>query len=483
MVVRVQERPSEGQAVEGSIGEAPPSPAGPLEDGPVDGLIPPPEIPLPRTVQVLRFNQRQIEFVFRARRRFGDVFRMRGTIGGDPVITSHPDHVRSLFTAKPEQAPSLTGQSPLRPIVGPNSVLTAVGPRHMRQRKLLLPPFHGDAIDRYARMITSVTEREIDGWPLGRPFALAPRMQAITLDVIMSGIFGIEGRPGRGTPEHWLRQAVKRLVAVSTWPVAQLAELMNVGNDEPVGATKAGLALLDRPTYAVIAKRRRAEDLDERRDILSLLLLARTEDGEALTDREVRDELLTLVLAGHETTANSLAWAWERLVRAPHAYERLRAAVRSDDEAEDEVERVIWEAMRSRPVIPIIGRRVMVPWQLGDYLVEPDSPVAMSILLVHHREDVYPNPFDFRPERWRGHKPGTYEWIPFGGGIRRCLGAALAMAEQRVVLRAIARRTDLHAPDPRAERARHRNVTMIPQHGTKVVLDARTPATGGGYGL
>ena len=140
MVVRVQERPSEGQAVEGSIGEAPPSPAGPLEDGPVDGLIAPPEIPLPRTVQVLRFNQRQIEFVFRARRRFGDVFRMRGTIGGDPVITSHPDHVRSLFTAKPEQAPSITGESPLRPIVGPNSVLTAVGPRHMRQRKLLLPP-------------------------------------------------------------------------------------------------------------------------------------------------------------------------------------------------------------------------------------------------------------------------------------------------------------------------------------------------------
>ena len=322
-------------------------------------------------------------------------------------------------------------------------------------------------------MITSVTEREIDGWPLGRPFALAPRMQAITLDVIMSGIFGIEGRPGRGTPEHWLRQAVKRLVAVSTWPMAQLAELMNVGNDEPVGATKAGLALLDRPTYAVIAKRRRAEDLDERRDILSLLLLARTEDGEALTDREVRDELLTLVLAGHETTANSLAWAWERLVRAPHAYERLREAVRSDDEAEDEVERVIWEAMRSRPVIPIIGRRVMVPWQLGDYLVEPDSPVAMSILLVHHREDVYPNPFDFRPERWRGHKPGTYEWIPFGGGIRRCLGAALAMAEQRVVLTEMARRLDLEADDPEPERAVHRNVTMIPSRGGRVVVRAR----------
>jgi cytochrome P450 len=473
MVVRAQERPTEPGPPSELIGAAPDSPAGPLVDGEGGGLRTPPTIPLPRTVQVLRFNQRQIEFVFRARRSLGGVFRMRGTVGGDPVITSHPDHVRSLFTAKPEQAPSLTGESPLRPIVGPNSVLTAIGPRHMRQRKLLLPPFHGEAIEHYTRMIATVAERELDRWPLGRPFALAPRMQAITLDVIMSGIFGIEGRPSVGTPEHWLRQAVKRLVAASTWPAAQLAELMNIGRDEPVGATKAGLMLLDRPTYAVIARRRRAANLSERRDILSLLLLARTEDGEALTDRELRDELLTLVLAGHETTANSLAWAWERLVRAPAAYERLRDAVRSDTDAEDEVERVIWEAMRSRPVIPVIGRRVMVPWQLGEYRVEPDSPVAMSILLIHHREDVYPRPFDFLPERWRGHKPGTYEWIPFGGGIRRCLGAALAMAEQRVVLIAMARNLDLEADEPEPEHAVHRNVTMIPSRGGRVVIRAR----------
>ena len=225
MVTRVEERPPQRVTDSGLIGAAPASPAGPLDPTELDGLRPPPTIPLPRTVQVLRFNQRQIEFVFGARRRLGDVFRMRGTVGGDPVITGHPDHVRSLFTAKPEQAPSLTGESPLRPIVGPNSVLTAIGPRHMRQRKLLLPPFHGDAIDRYTRMIETAAEREIERWPLGRPFALAPRMQAITLDVIMSGIFGIEGRPRPGTAEHWLRQAVKRLVAASTWPVAQLAEL------------------------------------------------------------------------------------------------------------------------------------------------------------------------------------------------------------------------------------------------------------------
>ncbi|MCZ4494180.1 MAG: cytochrome [Conexibacter sp.] len=451
------------------VGEAPPSPAGPLSEQEARGLPAPPEIPLSARLQLLRFNQRQIQFVFRARRELGEVFRMRGD--GSPVITSHPDHVQSLFTAKPEQAPSLTGESPLRPIVGPNSVLTAVGARHMRQRRLLLPPFHGEAIERYAEMIAGAADREIDGWPVGRPFALAPRMQAITLDMIMAGIFGIEGRPRRGTPEHGLRQATKWLITASTLPAAQLVELMNIGREEAVGIAKAGLAMLDRPTYQVIRARRAAADLEDRRDILSLLLQARTEAGEELSDRELRDELLTLVLAGHETTANQLAWTWERLVRTPAAYERLREAVRTGDAETSAaaVETTILESMRSRPVIPIIGRRVMVPWRLGEYAVPADTPVTMSILLVHHREDVYPDPYAFRPERWDDNKPGTYTWIPFGGGIRRCLGAALAMAEQRVVLEHMAQRLDLEADDPAPEHATHRNVTMIPSRGARVI--------------
>jgi cytochrome P450 len=457
------------------VGEAAPSAAGPIDAAEAAGLPGPPVVLLPRAMQVVRFNMRQIEFVFRARRELGEVFRMRGTIPGGPVITSHPDHVRSLFTAKPEQAPSLTGESGLRPIVGPNSTLTAVGERHMRQRKLLLPHFHGDAIARYAQAISDAADREIARWPVGRAFPLAPRMQAITLDVIMAGIFGIEGRPRPGTREHGLRTATRTLVQASTWPMYQLAEMMNLGRDEPVGLTRLGLEILDRPTYAVIRARRRAEDLDERGDILSLLLRSRTEDGEALTDREIRDELLTLVLAGHETTANSLAWAWERLVRTPAAHERLIEAVRSGspEESTAQVEATITEAMRSRPVIPIIGRRVTVPWRLGEYAVPAGTPIAMSILLLHHRDDLYPDPFAFRPERWLGRKPGTYEWIPFGGGIRRCLGAALAMAEQRVVMEAMARRLDIEAEDPEPERAVHRNVTMIPARGARVVVRAR----------
>ena len=458
---------------EGLVGEAPPSPAGPIEAGELSALGTPPQIPLPRLVQSLRFNQRQIEFVFRARRELGEVFRMHGATEDAVVVTSHPDHVRSLFTAKPELAPSLTGESPLRPIVGPESVLTAIGPRHMRQRKLLLPPFHGEAIEAYTQMISAATEREIDRWPIGSPMALAPRMQAITLDVIMAGIFGIEGKPQRGTPEHGLRQMIRRLVAASVQPAAQLGEILQIGREEAVGPIKLGLTLLDRQVYGVIKARRRAADLEQRRDILSLLLQARTEEGEELNDKELRDELLVLVLAGHETTANSLSWAWERLVRTPDAQEGLLGAVRSGDGAEEWVEATIVETMRSRPVIPLIGRRVTVPWQLGPYGVPAGTPITMSILLIHHREDLYPQPFEFRPERWLGHKPGTYEWLPFGGGIRRCLGAALAMAEQRVVLEAMARRLDLEAEDLAPERALHRNVTMIPARGARVIVRSR----------
>ena len=466
--------PTEAIAAPQLIGSAPPSAAGPVETAEQLALPLPPDVPLSRPAQTLRFSQRQIEFMFAQRRQLGEVFRMRGVVAGGPVITSHPDHVRSLFTAKPEQAPSLTRESPLRPIVGPNSVLTAVGPRHMRQRKLLLPSFHGEAIAQYTAMIDRAAEEEIDRWPLGEPFALTERMQAITLDVIMAGIFGIEGKPEPGTPEAALRRTVRRLARASTRPQAKVSEIVHLGRDEPIGPMKLAIRTLDRPTYAVIAARRRAADLEQRRDILSLLLQARTEEGEALDDKELRDELLTLVLAGHETTANSLSWAWERLTRNPAAHESLLQAVRADEQADEWVEATITEAMRSRPVIPMIGRRVAVPWQLGEYAVPAGTPVAMSILLVHHREDLYPDPFAFRPQRFlEGRKPGTYEWIPFGGGIRRCLGAALAMAEMRVVLKTMARRLDLEADRPEPERAQHRNVTMIPARGARVVVRAR----------
>jgi cytochrome P450 len=452
------------------IGEAPRSPAGPLEAE--EPLAMPPARELPRLVQTLRFAMRPMSFNLKAREELGDVWRVQLLSRHQQfVVTSHPDHVEALFKAKPADAPSLTGESPLRPILGPNSVLTSVGDKHMRQRKLLLPPFHGEAVERYAQMISDVAEREIDGWLVGRPFALAPRMQAVTLAVIMSGIFGIDGSPERGSVEGRFYETIRRLTRISTHPLWQLVELRNLGRVQARGVLRTLLNIVDRDLYAVIAKRRAGAAGEGASDVLSLLLATRDEEGKPLSDEELRDELLTLVLAGHETTANSLAWTFERLLRTPAAYERLREAVRSDDDGvDDEVEAVIHEGMRVRPVIPMIVRMAKQRWRLGEYVIPAETPVAVSIVALHHREDVYPHPHEFRPERFLGRKPGTYTWIPFGGGIRRCLGATLAMAEQRVVMRAIVARTDLEAIDPAPEPARQRNVTMIPRHGARVVL-------------
>jgi cytochrome P450 len=299
-------------------------------------------------------------------------------------------------------------------------------------------------------------------------------MQAMTLDVIMAGIFGIEGGVRPGTLEYKLKETLRGFLRMSTRPFWAIVELQNMGHPEPRGLLRMILSRTDKLIYEVIRQRRAAGGGDGR-DVLSLLLEARDEEGEPLSDPELRDELATLVLAGHETTANSLAWTFERLVRTPDAYNRLREVVRSGEKAEADayVDATIYEGMRARPVIPMVVRLVQRPWRLGPYVVPPRTPVALSIVGVQHREDVYPEPYAFRPERFLDKKPGTYTWIPFGGGIRRCLGASLAMAEQQLVLSAIARRTDLVAADPRPERGRQRNVTMIPGRGGEVVLQAK----------
>jgi cytochrome P450 len=429
---------------------------------------------LPRPIAGVRFLATEHRMLARYRRRYGDVFAVSVWPFDPLVVVGDPTEVKRIFKGDPAQLHAGEGNQVLGPIVGPHSVLVLDERPHLRTRKLLLPPFHGEAVERYTAMIAEAADREIDSWPIGTPFALAPRMQAITLDVIMAGIFGIEGSPAEGTPEYGLRQTIRRAVNLSTRPEAQLFELLNLGSDEPVGPTRLFLSQLDRHMYAVIEARRAGAE--QRTDILSLLLEAETEDGERLTDQELRDELLTLVLAGHETTANSLAWAFERLLRHPVAYERLRDVARSGDDPDGYLEATIHETMRSRPVIPIIGRRVTVPWQLGEFRLPANSHILISIALLHHRPDVYPDPFAFRPERFLGVRPGTYTWLPFGGGIRRCLGAALAMAEQRVVLRAIARRTDMVAPDPAPERVLHRNVTMVPSRRALVQVTARRAA-------
>src|SRR3984957_6256115 len=344
----------------GASPAAPPSPAGPV--APDTAISRPPAMSLPSPVQTVMFGMAPMEFNLRAQRELGDVWEVNLPARAGPrVITSHPDHVKSLFTAKPEEAPTLTAETPLRPILGPNSVLILLGERHMRERKLLLPPFHGDAIARYIATISQVAEREIDRWQIDRPFALAPRMQAVTLDVIMGGLFGIEGTPARGTPEYRMRETFRRLLRISTNILWGLVELQNIGRQEARGVMKWVLAVADRQLYAAIRARREQGPAaaEGRTDVLSLLLNARVDDGRPLTDHEIRDEMMSLVLAGHETTANSLAWTFERLRAPPRPGAPPRGVVCARVAgAPEHIEATIHEGMRVRPVIPAIVRLI-----------------------------------------------------------------------------------------------------------------------------
>lgn len=458
-----------------------PSPAGllsELDPAAAARLRPAPTMPGPPILQAIRFGRRPMPFLFGGRNAHGPTFAFRIPGRARPfTVVTHPDHAKALFTAPFERVPSVTAESPLRPICG-ESVLTSNGQRHMRQRRLLLPPFHGEAIARYAAGIEEMIHRELDAWQVGAVFPLAARMQAVTLDVIMAGVFGVEGQPAPGTTERRLRDATRRVLRFSETPAFALLELRNMGRLETHGIMKRILDRVDALYFQIIRERRATPEQQRGTDVLSLLLSATDEDGQTLTDQEIRDELITLVLAGHETTANQLAWTFERLTRTPDAHATLKDLVRRDDPAADAyVEATVHEAMRVRPVISMVGRIIQEPWYFGDHVVEARTPVAVGSVLIHHREDLYPQPFAFRPERFLREdgtfqKPGTYTWLPFGGGTRRCLGAALAMAELRIVVKAIAQRVDLEATTPEAEREFHRNVTTIPRQGGRVRVAA-----------
>ncbi|NMN99674.1 cytochrome P450 [Gordonia sp. TBRC 11910] len=383
---------------------------------------------------------------------------------GRTVVLSDPGHIKSIMTVDPAIAPSATRTSPLRPIIGSQSVLTSIGERHKRQRAMLMPHFHGRAAASYREAIERATSRAIDGWPVGEVIELADLGQQITLDVIMTAIFGI-GDDRASTPaEADLRFQVVRLLRRSTWPVATAAQLVNARNPEPVGFTRWALKPVDAAMYRVITERRKSLGGN---DILSVLLDARDSSGAALSDDEIRDELMTLVLAGHETTSNTVAWTFERLTRHREQYLRVREQVRADGGA-DVVESLINESMRSRPVVPIVARELLAPWDFGGQRIDAGTVALVSILLLHHRDEIYSRPFAFDSERFLQTRPSPTTLMPFGGGNRRCLGSALAMAELRTVVTEILRRVDLETHERPGERPRHRNVTMIPNDGGKV---------------
>jgi len=360
----------------------------------------------------------------------------------------------------------------LRPVVGDNSVLLLDEQAHLAQRKLLLPPFHGERMQRYGDLMREVAEREIASWPHGQPLQLWPRMQAVTLEVIMRAVFGME----EGRRLERLREGIRTSLDWSTRPT-QLAALTLLGPHR-VGrlpAFRDRFDDVDELMYEEIRERRAEDDLAERDDIMSLLLQARHEDGSPMSDLELRDELMTLLVAGHETTATALAWGIERLVRHPAKLARLHEeALEGGDEYVDAVAK---ETLRLRPVIPIVVRQLTEPVEIGGYTIPAGWRVAPNIYLMHRHASVYdPDPSAFRPERFLDKPAGTYTWIPFGGGIRRCIGATFAVFEMKTVLSAIARMVDLRAARPERERVVRRAITLTPNRGAEVIVRARAGA-------
>ncbi len=422
----------------------------------------------PQYAQALQWLSRPQEFMLRQRERFGDVFTFDFITGFPLVVLSDPEDVRTVFTGSAEVMHAGEANVVLEPIVGSNSVLLLDEGRHLRERRLLLPPFHGDRMRRYGEIMEEAVEREVSTWREGETMPLIERMQAITLEVIMRAVFGVDS----GAEMERLRELLVRMLALTTDPGRLLAGLFfGVDSDRVVSSREAALGPVDRELFRIIAEHREDPALEERDDILSMLLLARDEDGEPMSDAELRDELMTLLLAGHETTASTLSWAFERLVHEPEVMERLVAEVR-DGDGDRYTEAVIQETLRLRPVIPMVVRVITEPVTVGQgrFRLPAGSRVAPSILLVHLREDIYPDPLGFRPERFLESPPGTYTWIPFGGGMRRCIGASFAQFEMRAVLRGVLRAVDL-APAGGPERISRRAITLVPRRGGRVRVE------------
>jgi cytochrome P450 family 135 len=430
-------------------------------------------------------------------RRLGETFTLTFWPSGMKlVLLGGPEAVKAVFTAPPDVAPSAAGNSPVAPVMGPSSVIVLTGAEHMRQRKLLLPPFHGERMREYEQTIVQATRADMASWPLGQPMRLLERTRAITLEVILRAVFGVEAQRMDA-----LRTAISGLMAPIN-PLRLLAlALRRPTLERPSGEFGRALDTLDAVIYDELARRRAQADLAERADILSLLMQAHDEQGEAMTDSELRDELVTLLLAGHETTATSVAWAIERLVRHPQQLARLtveidagaglsgddaadgaEASVGAGERAERYMNAVVNETLRVRPVVPIVARMLQEELVLDGYSLPVGTRVMPSIYLTNRNARTYERPESFEPERFLERAPETFAWIPFGGGIRRCIGASFAQLEMKTMLRTIL--AELEPGLPRGgvlrrriwrdgEWNRRRAITLVPADGARVVWRRR----------
>jgi cytochrome P450 len=429
----------------------------------------PPGPRLPAAVQTLLLWSRGDRFLRRYRRRFGDLFTVRAAPMGTLVYVADPAEIKRIFTGDTSVFHAGEGNGTvLANVMGSHSVLVLDDEAHLRQRKRMLPPFHGDSVRRYGEVIEQVTREEMARWPVGEPFALHPRMQAITLEVIMRAVIGVED-PARLAE---LRRLLPRLVNLS--PTVMLMWVWpRLGRIGPWRRFRKLQAEIDTLLYDEIRRRRSDPRLEERGDILSLFI--RGSADEPMTDEELRDQLVTLLLAGHETTATALAWAFERLMRHPEAMRRLEEDIAAPDGGHY-LDALVKETLRSRPVIFDVARRLKAPVEVSGQLVPEGATLMPAIGLVQGDRRWWDEPAAFRPERFLDGQPAPYTWIPFGGGPRRCLGAAFATFEMKAVLRTVLSGLELRAETAEPEKPTMRHITLVPAKGARaVVIGRRSP--------
>jgi hypothetical protein len=427
---------------------------------------------MPAVLQTIGWWSRPTAFLERCRARYGPRFTIRLLAQSPFVVLADPDEIKTVFQAPPDVLHPGEGAHILEPLVGPNSVILLDEGPHLEQRKLMLPAFHGERMQRLSGLMSEMAEREVDSWTLDEPVSLHPRLQRLTLEVILRTVFGLE----RGVQMDALSELLTRLLSFGDNPLSLFPPAHRlISSRGPAKQFQTLSAQADELIYGLIDERRaNGADGD---DVLAMLLQARHDDGSQMSAQELRDELITALVAGHETTASQLAWALDRLAREPDVQRRLHEEL---DGGADEayLTATIHEILRHRPVIPNAEPRlVKQPIEVGPITYQPGAVLFASAYLVQHDPDIYPEPYAFRPERFLDQQPGTYTWIPFGGGRRRCLGASFALLEMKLVLRALLERCTLEVATP-ALTTRRRSITISPPRESKVVLRKRAARAG-----
>ncbi len=431
----------------------------------------PPGPRYPTGLSTLGWLSRPLPYLRRCQRRYGDVFTLRVVHEPPWIVLASPDDVRRVFRGRPEHYHAGEANNILRPLLGSNSLLLLDEREHLRQRKLLLPPFHGERVKRWEQLMRDSAAREVATWPRGRPIQTWPRMQTITFDVIMRAVFGVGGDGDGDGDLAPVRKVIGDALEWTSDPRRfDLLAIPGPNSELTRRIYRWAVRGADELLLEEIARRRADGSFAERDDVMSLLLGARDEDGRPMNDEEVRDELMTLLVAGHETTATELAWAIATLVQRPHMLERIRIEAQAG--GDDYLDGVVKETLRLRPVFPVCLRRLTEPTEVGGYLLPAGTNVIPCIYLVNRNAEVYPDPHAFVPERWQDRQPGAYNWIPFGGGVRRCIGSSFAILEMKAVLAAIATTVRLRPPPDGPERTTRRSLALAPARGGEVVVES-----------